>query len=54
MNLHMISTFALAAHWLIVAGLSIRVIIRSDDPFFISQWTDLGTQGRSPAHSILS
>jgi phosphatidylserine/phosphatidylglycerophosphate/cardiolipin synthase-like enzyme len=28
MNLHLISTFVLAAHWLIVAGLSIRVIMR--------------------------
>jgi cardiolipin synthase len=28
MNLHLISTFVLVAHWLIVAGLSIRVIMR--------------------------
>jgi len=28
MNLHLLSTFVLAAHWLIVAGLSIRVIMR--------------------------
>ena len=28
MNLHLISTFVLGAHWLIVAGLSIRVIMR--------------------------
>jgi hypothetical protein len=28
MNLHLLSTFVLAAHWLIVAGLVIRVIMR--------------------------